>query len=311
MIFLTAFSVLFPLFAQISLGWGIRKFGIFGETTIDELNDLVFRVLLPVLLFINIYKSDFSTITNFDFLLFSVIGLVAFFFITMAIVPRFSKDNARRGVLVQGISRSNFIFFGLPMAQSLYGGTSLGLSSILVGVLTPVLNLISILSLEYFRGGKADKKQLFKSVVLNPVLIGGMLGVVMLVLHIPLPDILVDFLDSVGKLATPLALILLGCSVRFSSLGENRLALSVAVIFRLIVMPAAGIFFSVLFGFRGLELILLMALFASPTSVNSYTMAQQMDGDTDLAVQIVVITTVFSLFTLFGWISLLMRLGYF
>ncbi|HZJ88982.1 MAG TPA: AEC family transporter [Sphaerochaeta sp.] len=311
MVFLTAFSVLFPLFAKIGLGWGVRQLGIIGEETIDELNNVVFRILLPVLLFINIYQSDFTSITNFDFLLFSVLALMGFFFITLAIVPHFSSEDSRRGVMVQGIARSNFIFFGLPMAQSLFGGTSLGLSSILVGVLTPVLNLISILSLEYFRGGKADKKKLVKSVVGNPVLIGGMLGVLMLVFHIPLPQLIVDFLVSVGDLATPLALMLLGSSVKMTSMKKNRRALIAGTLSRLIIMPAAGIALSVALGFRGLELILLMSLFASPTSVNSYTMAQQMDGDTELAVQLVVITTVLSLFTLLGWISLLMRLGYF
>ncbi|NMA22724.1 MAG: AEC family transporter [Spirochaetales bacterium] len=310
-VFITALGVLFPLFAKIAIGMVVRKGGFLGDRTITEMNNFVFRILLPSLLFVNIYQSDFESITSFDFLFFSLVVLVGLFTLALVIIPKMEKANPRRGVLVQGISRSNFIFFGLPMAQTLYGGASKGIASLLVGVLVPILNVISVFALEYFRGSRPNFVKILKSIALNPILIGGSLGLITVSLGITLPPLLENLLVDISSIATPLALILLGCSVTFSSMKENRKALAIAVSGRLIIIPAIGVGLALLFGFRDLELILLMALFASPTAVSSFTMAQQMGGDSELAAQIVVLTTTLSLFTLFGWISALMGLGFF
>jgi predicted permease len=275
------------------------------------MNTIIFRIFLPALLFVNIYQSDFASISSFGFLLFSLAVLLTIFTLLLLLIPLVEGENPRRGVLVQGISRSNFIFFGLPMAGSLYGGTSRGVASLLVGVLVPVLNVISVIALEYFRGNRPDVKKIFKSVAVNPILIGGALGLLFAVLGITLPSPVEHFLVDISEIATPLALILLGCSVTFTSVKENRRALLFAVAGRLLIVPAFGVGLALLFGFRDLELILLMALFASPTAVSSFTMAEQMGGDSALAAQIVVFTTTLSLFSLFGWITLLMGLGFF
>ncbi|MCK9548009.1 MAG: AEC family transporter [Sphaerochaeta sp.] len=311
MVFLTALAVLFPLFSKIGLGWLIRRVIPLSDETISQMNNIIFRIFLPALLFVNIYQSDFASISSFGFLLFSLAVLLTIFTLLLLFIPCVERENPRRGVLVQGISRSNFIFFGLPMAVSLYGGTSKGVASLLVGVLVPVLNVISVIALEYFRGNKPDVKKIFKSVAVNPILIGGALGLLFVVLGITLPSPVENFLVDISEIATPLALILLGCSVTFTSVRENRRALLFAVAGRLLIVPAFGVGLALLFGFRDLELILLMALFASPTAVSSFTMAQQMGGDSALAAQIVVLTTTLSLFSLFGWITLLMGLGFF
>lgn len=152
---------------------------------------------------------------------------------------------------------------------------------------------------------------IIKGILLNPILIGGFLGLVCSLTSVRLPLAMERVLIEIADIATPLALIILGASVTFTSVKANRKSLILAVAGKLLIVPAVGVTISILAGFRGLELILLMSMFASPAAVSSYTMAQQMDGDADLAGQIVVFTTAFSLFTLFFWITSLMGLGYF
>jgi predicted permease len=126
-----------------------------------------------------------------------------------------------------------------------------------------------------------------------------------------IPVLFEKFLAEIASIATPVALIILGGSVTYSSVKHNMRHLVLGVANRLIIVPAIGLGISILLGFRGLELILLLSLFASPAAVSSYTMAQQMDGDAELAGQLVVFTTTLSLVTLFFWISGLMAFGYF
>ncbi len=302
MIFSTAFSVLFPLFAKIALGYGIRSLKILCGKTLKEMNNVVFRVFLPTFLFSNIYKTDFSTITSFNLLWYSVLSLIVMVSFYMLLIPRLEPENAKRGVLVQGICRSNFIFFGMPMAATLYGGTSAGIASLMVGIGVPMINMLSVIILEYFRGNKPDLKNILKGIVLNPIVIGGALGLLCAIVGIKLPPSLEGVVFEIADIATPLALVILGASVTFSSVKVNRKPLIIGILNRLVVVPAVGITIAILVGYRDLELILLMAM---------YAMAQQMDGDAEPAGQIVVFTTALSLLSLFFWISLLMALGYF
>ena len=69
--------------------------------------------------------------------------------------------------------------------------------------------------------------------------------------------------------------------------------------------------FPVLLGFRGVEFVSLLGIFASPTAINSFTMAQQMGGDEELAGDIVIVTSAASAFTFCGWIFLFKSLGIF
>ncbi|MDD3822365.1 MAG: AEC family transporter [Sphaerochaetaceae bacterium] len=310
MVFLTAFNVLFPLFAKISLGYAVRHMGLLSEKTLREMNNLVFRLFLPLLLFSNIYKTDFSTITSYDLLWFAVLSLVVMFGSYMFLIPRVEQENHKRGVLVQAICRSNFIFFGIPMATTLYGGTSAGIASLMVGVVVPLVNMNSVIALEYFRGNTPNYPKILRGIIVNPIIIGGLLGLLCAFTGFKLPRFLEQFVFEIADIATPLALIILGGSVTFTSMKTNLKPLLIGVFNRLVIVPAIGLTASILIGFRSVELVLLMSMFASPAAVSSYTMAQQMDGDAELAGQLVVFTTVFSLVTLFFWISGLMAFGF-
>lgn len=274
------------------------------------MNNVVFRVFLPTLLFSNIYKTDFTQITSFGLLGYSVLAILTMFVFYMVTIPRLIEDNQKRGVLVQGICRSNFIFFGMPMAATLYGGASAGIASLMVGVVVPLVNITSVIALEYFRGNTPDYPKIIKGILLNPIILGGILGMVFALSGMKLPKFIEGLIFEVADIATPLALIILGGSVTFTSARANVKPLVIGVLNRLVIVPAVGLAISILVGYRGLELVLLLSMFASPAAVSSYTMAQQMNGDGELAGQIVVFTTAISLITLFFWISGLMLLGF-
>jgi len=274
------------------------------------MNNVVFRVFLPTLLFSNIYKTDFTKITSFGLLGYSVLAILTMFVFYMITIPRLIDDNRKRGVLVQGICRSNFIFFGMPMAATLYGGASAGIASLMVGVVVPLVNITSVIALEYFRGNTPDYPKILKGIILNPIILGGILGMVFALSGTKLPKFIEGLIFEVADIATPLALIILGGSVTFTSARANVKPLVIGVLNRLVIVPAVGLAISILVGYRGLELVLLLSMFASPAAVSSYTMAQQMNGDGELAGQIVVFTTAISLITLFFWISGLMLLGF-
>ena len=93
---------------------------------------------------------------------------------------------------------------------------------------------------------------------------------------------------------------------------DEEVAQAISVIFffnmlAAIFFPALG----ALLGFRDAAFVSLLGVFASPTAVNSFTMAQQMGGDAELAGDTVVVTSAVSMLTMFLWVFLFKSLGMF
>lgn len=294
----------------MSLGYLMRRLHLFGDETVNQMNNVVFRFFLPVLLFRNVYTTDLSGAFNPKLTAFAIISVVSTFFLALGAVMLLEKENKKRGVLVQGIFRSNFIIFGIPVTISLYGDKSAGIASLLIAFIIPIFNLFAVLVLEIFRGGRVDFKKVLKGVVTNPLIIASLLAVLFLAFNIKIPPLIDGILADIGGVATPLALFLLGASFTFSKMKGQGKQLVIGIGGKLVVIPFIFLTISILLGFRGAELVVLLALFGSPTAVSSFIMAQQMDGDGDLAGQLVVLGSLFSIVTMFIWIFILKQAAF-
>ena len=106
-------------------------------------------------------------------------------------------------------------------------------------------------------------------------------------------------------MSSPLALFALGGTLQFKAIGKNLRYLVPTLATKLILLPLALVAIAYALGLRGVELFLVIAVFATPVASGSYPMAQNMGGDGELAGQLVFLSTVISVFTLFGWIFVL------
>ena len=306
---LLAFRVVLPLFLMMALGYGTRRIGLVDEVTLKKMNNYVFRVFLPILLFYNVISTDIQTAFNGPLILTAVCFVVVIFLALMAVIPLVEKEKPRRGVLVQGIMRANFVIFGLPVLVSLCGDNSnTGAVALVIAVVVPMFNAFSVIALETNRGGRVNVGKVLKSVVTNPLIIASLLGIVLLVMGVKLPDTLDKTLSDLAKTSTPLALVILGAEFNFKSVKNCLRPLIIGVAGRLVIVPAIFITIAALLGFRGEELISLMIMLAAPPAVSSFTMAQQMDGDAELAGNMVVFGSLFAVLTIFLWIFILKTL---
>ena len=156
----------------------------------------------------------------------------------------------------------------------------------------------------------SNGKKLLLDILRNPLILGSVAGILFLALGIRLPEIVEKPVRDLGKAASPLMLFLLGAFFNFRISSGARGYLTAVCLGRLLVIPALTLSCAVLLGFRGVELVCLLAVFASPTAVASFTMAEQMGADAELAGNIVVSTSFLSAFTLFGWSFLLKMLSF-
>lgn len=304
-------NAVLPMCLVMALGYGTRRLGWLRREEISTINKIAFRIFLPCLLYYNIYCSDLSG--SFDPLLmtYAVGGVLLTFGLALGYTLLTEKLPERRGVLIQGMFRSNYVIMGIPVATALLGADQLGTVSILIAVIVPLFNMLAVVVLEVFRGQKPKPLHILGQIAKNPLVIGSVLGILTLVAGIRLPHILEQTIQSVSAIASPLQLFLLGAFFQFSGLKTYRRELVTVSIAKLIVSPGLFLGLGALLGFRGVAFVSLIGIFASPTAVNSFTMAQQMGGAAELAGDIVVTTSAASILTMFFWIFLFKSLGMF
>ncbi len=304
-----AFNVVLPLMLCIMLGYFLARIGMIKEELRKGLNALSFKIFLPFYLFNSVYTTDVSTSFNAKLMIFCCVAMLAWFGLLMYLIPRMEKENPRCGVLIQAMFRSNFALFGLPMAESLCGAERMGPTSLLIGVCVPLVNILAVITLETFRGGKPSVKKMLIGIAKNPLIIASVLGVAFNLLNIPLPSAVHKTITDLGKVATPLSLVALGASFTFASAAAFRKQLIVGVSGKLVVCPLIMVTLAVLLGLRAEMLVPVLIFFAAPTAVSSFPMAQQMDGDGELAASLVVFTSTLSILTIFIWIFVLKTLA--
>ncbi|MDR1961178.1 MAG: AEC family transporter [Gracilibacteraceae bacterium] len=304
-----AFGAVAPLFLLMAAGFLLFSRGLVDDAFLQKANALCFNFFLPALLFVNIYHTEVGNVANFTLLLFALGCLIALFFLLCLIVPLIEKSPRKRGVMVQGMFRSNFILMGVPIVTFVFPEEGPGVVSILVAVVIPVYNLLAVCALELFTSRRARWPELLRGIAANPLIVASLLSIGIVSVGIRIPVVIEKTLAEIAAMAMPLALIALGGSFRFSRVGENKRQLAVCLPAKLIVAPVLVIGLAVLAGFRGAELLALTVMFAAPVAVSSYQMALQSEADADLAAQIVVFSTGAAAVTLVLFIYGLRALG--
>lgn len=303
-------NVVLPLFIVIVFGYVVRHINLIDDHTLQKMNVVTFKTFLPLLLFYNVYNTKLEGVFNGKLMLFAVLAILATCVVIGIIIPMIEKENSRRGVLIQAIYRSNFVLFGLPLVLSLCGEENAGVPTILIAVIVPMYNFLAVIILEIFRGGKINIMKIVKGIITNPLILASLVGIIFLLLGIRLPTAIDKSVSDLSKIATPLALFILGGSFKFEYIQGNLKQIIIGVFGKLILVPGIFIPIAIMLGFRGVELATLMVMLSAPTAVSSFTMAEQMDGDGELAAQLVVFTSAIAVITIFLWIFSIKQLGY-
>jgi len=308
--FIFSLNVVLPVFLVIGLGFLIKSLGIVDDHFVNVAIKFNFKIGLSTLIFKNIYTAKLSSIFNPKLIIFTLLGIAGTVLVLWLIVPLFIKDKKRASAMIHTMYRSNFVLLGIPLATNMFGESNIAPISLLLPIAIPAYNLFAVIILAAFdeNNDKISGKKI-KSTILNilknPLIIGSMSAVMLQLFSIKLPEFLENSIFSVASLGTPLALITLGAQFNFkSSLGNLKYSLA-ATFGRLIAVPFIIVIMAIIAGFRGYELGGIFILFSAPSAISSYVMAKEMNSDYKLTGDIIMLTTMFSIFTIFTGIYLL------
>lgn len=307
--FILSLHAVLPMFLIMAVGYVVRMIGLMNRTDVFKINKISFHVFLPCMLFYNIYTSDLSVSVRPSLMLYAIISVLIIYLISWVYINYRESDYSLRSVSIQGLFRSNYVIMGIPIAIALLGKNNIGPVSVMVGIVVPLYNVLAVICLEHFIGNKSSFSDHIKPILKNPLIISSALGILFLVLHIRLPYSLDSMVSSLGDIAAPLQLFLLGVFFDFKGIRKFIRQLITVNVGKLMIFPAIFLFGAYFLGFRNADFISLMGIYAAPTAINSFTMAQQMGGNEELAGSIVVSTTALSSLTMFLWIYVFKTLG--
>jgi len=303
--FLVAFNAVMPVVLLVGFGYFLRQQGYLSKTTIAQLNKLCFDLLLPIVTFNNIRRINLNEIFDLRFVLYAAGTILAAIFLLVIIVPFFEKDRKKQGVIIQGTFRSNFVMLGIPLSSYIAGENSSVLASMLIMVIIPVFNAAAVVLLSIYGGYIVNKKRLIIDVLKNHMIIASVLGIIVSLLHFPVPLFLDKSLTDIAKTGSVFPIIVLGAMLDFAKVSANVRNLLITVSGKLIGMPLIFLTLAIYLGFDSDEIVALVALYGSPTAVISAVMAEQLGCDRELAAPGVIFSTVISCITIFGIVFIL------
>ena len=308
--FMVAFNAVAPFLFLLGIGFGAVRLKLADRAFMDKLNAFNYKLFFPFLMFNNVYSAKPENMPSVKLMVTGVLSVSLLVVLLVIIVPKIVKENPRRGVIIQGIFRSNFIIYGIPLTTYVFGTEKSSVCGMMIMIMVSLFNVSAVIVLEMFReGGKIRPKQLVLGVVKNPLLQGCVVGLLFYLLQIRLPSFIASPVSSLASMATTMALVVLGANLRFDELKKNSRTVTAVLVIRLLLLPLVMVTFAYLIGLRGVELFLILMIFGTPVATSSYPMAQNMGGDGQLAGQLVFVSTVASLATIFLFIFVLSQLG--
>ena len=302
--FLYSINATVPIFLVMIVGWVIKQLGVIDDHFANVANKYVFKVALPVLLFRDLAAADFKSQFDVKFVLYCMIVTTIMFSGIWICTEIFMKDDTQKGAFVQASFRSSAAILGMAFIQNMYQST--GMAPLMTFKAHPECHGST-------EEQSTDKKENIKkacfNIVTNPIIIGIVLGLLSSLVGLRYPVIINKTINNIAQTATPVALICIGASFEGKKAIKKIKPTVIATFLKLVGLAAIFLPMAVKMGFRNQELMAILIMLASPSTVTCFVMAKGMDNDEVLSSSIVVLTTLLSSVTLTAWIFILRNFG--
>lgn len=304
-------NAVIPQAVFLAIGIIIKKGKMVTAEEVKRITAFTFKLLYPFMMFDNLYGKNLEENMNWPLVIY-VVGLLAVLIAgSYAAVCAFEKEAYNRGAMIQAIFRSNIVLMGLPVAINLFGKDNVTEVAVVLLFIVPLYNIMSVVILEKFRGGRTSILAMVRKVITNPIIMGAIAAVIVLALGIEVPEIIMQPVTSLADATNPISMVLLGASLDIHGIREDRKRVLFCVIGKLVIVPAIGIGGALLLGFEGVALIAVVLMVASPTALASFAMASSMGSNGGLAGEAIVFSTIFSCVTMPVWLFILKTMGLF
>jgi len=300
------------LFILIASGFLAGKLGVLRGETVRSLSRFIIDFTLPAVIIISMQRPFSPDLRDqaLRMLGISAILYTVSFPLAYAVASLYRDTNeAERGVHRFAMCFSNVGFMGFPVAEALLGRESLFIVAIYNIPFQILAFSVGVLMIARPSQTAVPGRSKFRSTVVtlrSPAIVSAILGFVLFLASLRIPEPLYTALDMLGSTTTPLAMVLIGAILAQTRLGHvlGNPRVWMTTLYRLVLHPLGLLVLARAIGLRGLELAVPVLVSAMPVAANTTILAGAYGGDEVTASGLVFISTIISLVT----IPLLVRL---
>ncbi|MEO0329337.1 MAG: AEC family transporter [Pseudomonadota bacterium] len=311
---LSVLITILPVFLILGAGYFIGRIRYLPDSVADGLNAYALKVGVPILLFLAMYRLDFSRAFDWQMLLSFYVGAVFSFYCGIIISRAFWGRRPGESVAVGFCAVfSNTLLIGFPIAQLVFGDTILAPVFGIVALHASLLYTLGMTTMEFTRqDGRPlmeTLKAAFTSVMANPLMVGIVIGLLFNLFNIPLFGALENALDMIKATAIPVSLMGIGIALNRYSISKEFAETIMVCFLAMFIHPA--ITFVLAYYVFDLDILFVQAavvLAAMPPGMNIYVFANLYQRALGLAASTLIIGNVIGVFTIPLWLILLQSL---
>lgn len=291
-------NALIPVIALIMLGAFLRRVQFMDDSVWPNLEKLSYYILMPALLINLLSSKDLSVLAWGDIFIAVEVPILVAAFLFLLARPLLPFSAPQFTSMFQGGVRFN-TFVAFALIQGLYGDQGLIVAALASGFMIVLINLlcVAMFSVVLNRDGPVIQT-VVRQIIRNPLIIGCLVGYAINLSPIQLPTASQVFLEILGGICLPLALLSIGAGLKFRSLVQNRLLSLLVNLVQFAIKPAVAYGCCVFLGLNGYATAAIVLMMCMPTASSSYILARQLGGDHQLMAAIITQQTLLSFMTL-------------
>lgn len=282
-------NIILPIFIQIFLGFGLKKFINFSISTLVHMQIYLFT---PALLFVKMYSSQVNKDIFIQIALQTTILFALLYFISFFTSKISNKSKGEQSAFTNSVCLYNSGNFCIPLIELLYHNPfAQSVQIITMMVQSIITNTVGIYCAT--AGNKTAKEGIIEMLKV-PMIYAVILAMLFREFNVPVATPITNALESLGNGMVPLALITLG-----AQLAETKYSFKIPKVYlsnfiRLIVSPLIAYMLVLILGLKGVAAEVAVIASSAPTAVNSMLLAIRYDNEQNFASQAVFLSTVFS-----------------
>ncbi len=304
-------SALLPVFFVIFIGHIIKRTFVRNDEHWRGLERISYILLTPTLIFNVISTADLDAFPIFDIALILLVTLAIIFCCLIALYPILTKQNFLFKTPVSPATYTSIFqtstrwqgFISLAIAASFYGNLGITVTALAMTFMIPLINVVNISMLTIcLPTKKFSILGLFWQLMSNPIIIGVISGIIILLSGITLWEPLQDTIDIIAKTALGALLVSVGGSLRLRDLRHPNKPLILTCIIKLLLLPAIALTLALFAQLDEFSLFAIIFITSVPTAAGGYAIARIMGGDASFYASAAAFQVLVSFITMPIWV---------
>jgi len=297
--FQTAFENISLLVICMAIGFAAKRGRVIADKDMPGLSGVTLNVALPCLMIMSMQREFDADIFRNSLLIMALSTVIyaGCLAISVPVTKMLRAKDGEKSVIMLAHVFPNNGFMGIPIIYAMFGQMATFYAAMTNVVFNFVLFTVGV---AIMRGESGRGKMDLKSILLNKLMLATIIGFLLFVFSIRIPDVLGRGISMVANMTTPLAMVVTGAMLASNDFRSVFSGFKVYVVaaFRLLILPLLVFFALRPIVADRLSLMVLTIITAMPVAVIVAIFAAEYDREPSFASKIVFITTVLSIFTI-------------